>query len=85
MLCSLESRGGPPAREGWKVQKHRYSNRGKEHIIYSTNVYIIIIAILMMCVRMYVSITFRNVVVTSHRNVAVTSRRNVASMIRIRT
>ena len=33
-------------------------------------------SILMMCVRMYVSVTLRNV--------AVTSRRNVASMIRIR-
>ena len=32
--------------------------------------------ILMMCLRMYVSITLRNVV---------TSRRNVASMVRIRT
>ena len=36
----------------------------------------------MMCVRtyvrIYVSVTLRNVVVTSRRNVAVTSRRNVA-------
>ena len=47
----------------------------------------------MMCVRMCVSVTLRNVTVTSRRNVEVTSRRNVtvmsrrnvASMMRIRT